>query len=250
MYISTYSKPKKMDLLKCYESSSGSESEDGTPLKVEPVKFVKLEVPSSIIALFPGNDENAHQDDPSMHQGRVRSFAHERGMWAGLVSIEIGQPISGWTRLLDSLEGVNRCTPPLHVSLSRPLQLRHIWIAPLLADLRKRAAQLKQFEIMFGGVAVFVNDEQTRTFISVEAIGGGLEAACSLAEAAGAEYRLPPYYESRHFHVSIGWALGDQETRLKTALTQQPSPPPASFPVTQLQLKTGHQIHQVPLQRV
>ncbi|XP_059472011.1 U6 snRNA phosphodiesterase 1 [Neocloeon triangulifer] len=237
-----------MDLLKNYGSSASSESEEEEKVEKEvDNKPTRLEVPSSIKSLF-GDAGGQHQDDPSLHQGRVRGFAHERGLWAGLVSIEVGPPLEDWTRLLNQLSDVSPCPEPLHVSLSRPLQLRHLWISSLVADLRKRASKLLHFEIIFGDVTVLVNEERTRTFVCVDAVGSGLETACSLAEAAGAEYRLPPYYEGRRFHVSIGWALGDQETRLKAALANLVLPSPASFAVTQLQLKAGNQQYQIPLQ--
>ena len=47
----------------------------------------RLPVPSDILCMFGGLDKPCEQDDPSLHEGRIRSFAHERGNWASLVYI-------------------------------------------------------------------------------------------------------------------------------------------------------------------
>jgi hypothetical protein len=45
----------------------------------------QLPLPDSIIKLF--DKEKDHEDDPSKHGGRFRTFAHEKGNWATLVYI-------------------------------------------------------------------------------------------------------------------------------------------------------------------
>jgi len=47
----------------------------------------KLPVPSDILSMFGGQDQPSVQDDPALHEGRIRSFAHERGNWASLIYI-------------------------------------------------------------------------------------------------------------------------------------------------------------------
>ena len=47
----------------------------------------KLPVPGDILSMFGGQDKPSVVDDPALHQGRIRSFAHERGNWASLVYI-------------------------------------------------------------------------------------------------------------------------------------------------------------------
>jgi len=47
----------------------------------------KLPVPSDILSMFGAQDKSNMQDDPALHEGRIRSFAHERGNWASLVYI-------------------------------------------------------------------------------------------------------------------------------------------------------------------
>jgi len=46
----------------------------------------KLPLPFNILSMF-GDQDKYLQDDPSLHEGRIRSFAHERGNWASLIYI-------------------------------------------------------------------------------------------------------------------------------------------------------------------
>ena len=46
---------------------------------------MKLPIPSDILSMFGSQDEPF--DDPALHDGRIRSFAHERGNWASFVYI-------------------------------------------------------------------------------------------------------------------------------------------------------------------
>jgi len=47
----------------------------------------KLPVPGDILSMFGGQNRPSVVDDPALHQGKIRSFAHERGNWASLVYI-------------------------------------------------------------------------------------------------------------------------------------------------------------------
>jgi Uncharacterised conserved protein len=45
-----------------------------------------LPLPIEVSNMF-STSQKDHQDDPALHGGRIRSFAHERGNWASLVYI-------------------------------------------------------------------------------------------------------------------------------------------------------------------
>jgi Uncharacterised conserved protein len=81
---------------------------------------------------------------------QVRTFEHERGMWAGHVSIEVGEMCEEWAAMLTG--DLQMCPTPLHISLSRPLHLRHHWIEPLLLELRERAAKIPPFHVIFSNL--------------------------------------------------------------------------------------------------
>ena len=44
-------------------------------------------VPAGIVKMFGEAEDTTHEDDPLNHDGRVRSFKHERGNWATYVYI-------------------------------------------------------------------------------------------------------------------------------------------------------------------
>lgn len=47
-----------------------------------------LPLPSEIKCMFTDNSENTVIDDPKKFDGKIRSFPHERGVWATYVYIE------------------------------------------------------------------------------------------------------------------------------------------------------------------
>lgn len=106
-------------------------------------------------------------DDPEQHDGRLRSFPHERGNWASCVFVPIsGEICLQWllrrklqsniqipvsdefskqlSVISDSFIEICRknadlhAFPQYHISLSRTVVLRHHWINPLVDDIRKR----------------------------------------------------------------------------------------------------------------
>ena len=58
----------------------------------------KLPVPGNILSMFNGKKTD-HEDDPTLHSGRTRSFAHERGNWASFVSIPCKITRDGFVKL-------------------------------------------------------------------------------------------------------------------------------------------------------
>jgi len=50
---------------------------------------MRLPLPAEVVGMFNANGSgtDTHVDDPSLHGGRMRSFAHERGNWSSLVYI-------------------------------------------------------------------------------------------------------------------------------------------------------------------
>ena len=47
----------------------------------------RLPMPSGVLNMFKDEEPNEHEDDPCQHQGRKRTFAHERGNWATFVFV-------------------------------------------------------------------------------------------------------------------------------------------------------------------
>ena len=90
----------------------------------------KLPVPCDILSMFGGNDKPCALDDPDVHEGRIRSFPHERGNWASLVYIPrmflnllfylsqaaAAQALKKWDsgRALTACRGIGRGLAPSH----------------------------------------------------------------------------------------------------------------------------------------
>ncbi|CED82817.1 upf0406 family protein [Phaffia rhodozyma] len=97
----------------------------------------------------------------------------------------------------------------LHVSLSRPLYLRADRKSAVEASLRDVVRTIKSFPLSFSTLSVFKNDDNTRTFLSID-VGAGFPELEVLTESLNKsldKHHLPPYYTSPRFHTSIAWAL-------------------------------------------
>lgn len=57
-------------------------------------KISRLPPPSALLNLFNDKNKNSKddlEDTPDQHNGRIRSFAHERGNWASYVFVAVGE---------------------------------------------------------------------------------------------------------------------------------------------------------------
>jgi len=178
-------------------------------------------LPPVINSMFLNNREvdNVH-DDPGLHEGRIRSFVHEKNNWASYVYIDCQDCDLDMARNLISsdleLETIDSC----HLSVSRVVSLRHHWIQPLVESLKCQLNQEKIFHLSLDKLQVYVNDERTRTFVGLEATGGCKQLS-SITEKVNKcfnEFSLPPFYHPPSFHCSLGWCLGDQRSRIQPKL--------------------------------
>ncbi|KAF5315095.1 hypothetical protein D9619_007016 [Psilocybe cf. subviscida] len=177
-------------------------------------------------------------DDPSLHQGRIRTTPHIEGQFSAHVYVALGlkrdSPLHKLVRtiLSDAKEAVPTLheiwkseTDPsrqeLHLSLSRPISLRAHQREDLKRAVKNIAKTHKAFTASFATLSELINDEKTRSFLTMElgagyqqASSGGLQASLSqmsaLADAltpALQAIRQQLYYVKPRFHASIGWAL-------------------------------------------
>merc|ERR1712179_219041 len=212
-------------------------------------------------------DRNAHIDDPNQHQGRVRSFAHERGNWASIVFIplHLGVYKASFSSFLASLVAVCQdqnlnlqTSTDLHISLSRTLILYLHWIQPLKDYFNQRLRLVPKFSLWLHGLSVYLNDEKTRTFLGLRVCQGRSELSEIITEvdAGIAEYRLPPFYKDGSFHTSIAWCNGDVSQSLQALLPQLENmcneyfnveSDMRTFDVDLIKFKTGNRIHTIHL---
>ncbi|GMP69787.1 hypothetical protein CsSME_00028914 [Camellia sinensis var. sinensis] len=88
----------------------------------------------------------------------------------------------------------------------------------------RQKLQCQRYWIDFSKLVVFVNDDHTRSFISIEVITGGLAEITKQIQAVNEVYKLhnlPEFYEDPRPHISIAWALGDISDILKRVVEEE-----------------------------
>uniref|UniRef100_A0A1B6INN0 U6 snRNA phosphodiesterase n=1 Tax=Homalodisca liturata TaxID=320908 RepID=A0A1B6INN0_9HEMI len=188
----------------------------------------RLPLPSSIVQLYKNaSDTNrVPEDNPEQHDGRIRSFPHQRGNWSTYVYIPYSEE-EGFSTLLCRLKecaahmGVAfKVVPEPHVSLTRTVVLLHHWIDNFITSVRSSLGHLPKFTVQLGAPAVYCNEERTRTFLGLRAVTGVTEL-CATTHALDeclAEFRLPPFYLDPSFHMSVLWVVGDLRATLEPLL--------------------------------
>lgn len=237
---------------------------DAKTLNKKP-KQISLPLPSSIKELF-SDKEIKRKDDPDLHDGRLRSFAHEEGSWATHVHI----PYEEDDGFDDLVEQLLLCLRPLdfkvmdsfHISLSRTVSIRHHWISSLTSTLKNKLQSFNQCFCELTSVKLYTNDEKTRTFLALEVISRSdiLHEFTDSVDTCFEEYKLPQYYQPPSFHISIAWCLGDvlkqvtknQLQQLKDIFTTHIDQNQGLniVPVNEILCKTGNKNCVIPLQTI
>ncbi|OXA57713.1 U6 snRNA phosphodiesterase [Folsomia candida] len=163
----------------------------------------KLPLPSSMLSMFPSSDSHPTNDDKEQHGGRIRSFPHMRGNWASFVHI----PLNNSQNVICQIEHIKNVVvdipdlefhfcEDLHLSLSKTVVLRHHWIDSFLSTLKNNVTQINRFNLVYLTFQTYVNEEKTRTFISMNVHPSPqLYELVDASDRALAEYELPTYYE-------------------------------------------------------
>ncbi|KAG8812014.1 poly(U)-specific 3'-to-5' RNA exonuclease [Serendipita sp. 400] len=175
------------------------------------------------------------KDDPSLHQGRVRTTPFVDGHFATHVYVsidleqnprlksfleevlaEVDKTESNVFRLFNTENDANPVASnsgELHLSVSRPLYLREHQRDNLRKRMRQLATESSRFNASFASFSILDNDEKTRSFLTLE-IGAGHEELNTLSTALNPllrELRQPSYYIQARYHASIGWILTTEE---------------------------------------
>ncbi|KDR82627.1 hypothetical protein GALMADRAFT_238043 [Galerina marginata CBS 339.88] len=203
-----------------YSSSDEEDIAQEMPPKAPPMKKRKLPPLSSSI-VTPGPVDN-----PALHQGRIRTTPHVDGQFAAhvYVSLPLGRHSLLYkvvqAILCDAKEAIPTLheiwttepvsqRPELHISLSRPIFLRAHQREDLKRAVKNIAKAHKAFIVSFAILSELINDEKTRTFLTME-VGAGHHELRSLANSlapAIEAVRQQAYYVKPRFHASIAWAL-------------------------------------------
>uniref|UniRef100_A0A6N2KXB4 U6 snRNA phosphodiesterase n=1 Tax=Salix viminalis TaxID=40686 RepID=A0A6N2KXB4_SALVM len=81
-----------------------------------------------------------------------------------------------------------------------------------------------RYWIDFNKWEVFVNDDKTRTFLSLEVLTGGLAEITKQIQLVNDVYKLhnlPEFYKDPRPHISLAWALGDVSDELKREVVNE-----------------------------
>lgn len=170
-------------------------------------------------------------DDPSQHEGRIRSFKHERGNWSTIVYVDcmlirkkknlywlIGKfsifysdhasdELKSWMQL--AAETINigniKTFDEYHISLSRTVILKFHWIDSFVDALKQIVVKFENFLVELSNLKVYCNEEKTRTFLGIEVRANDetMEQLTKAVDTLLSEYNLPAFYEVIVFYFYI-----------------------------------------------
>mmetsp|Transcript_38465 Transcript_38465/g.64699 ORF Transcript_38465/g.64699 Transcript_38465/m.64699 type:complete len:353 (+) Transcript_38465:611-1669(+) len=207
-------------------------------------------IPDAILTMFPTVISHA---DP--HQGRARAFPHVTGNFVTHVFVRATLSYKCSELLKEMLERLAKAMPDLqptkpttrtaanntasietessstatswvsheyHVSLSRTLPIRQHQFIPLIRDLKQslRRKVPIAFSVSLETLAVFVNEDKTRTFLAIEP-SAGLSQLVHLIEKVDNAFvlsNLAKFYEEKRPHISVAWVLGDKMAEMSAAV--------------------------------
>ncbi|XP_061393696.1 U6 snRNA phosphodiesterase 1 [Musca vetustissima] len=203
-----------------YSSTSESETEEnGKEDHSQQLEKKKVILPKASTLLgkrkLPSPDDQVI-DDPSQHEGRIRSFKHERGNWATYVFVATPKQLledvqEMCLKQLDTKYDFKICTDP-HISLSRTVILQYHFIESFVKNLEEELTANGRFTISLSQLKAYTNAERTRTFVAIKVDDIHLEKMLEILKKVDQvmlNFKLATFYEDPSFHISILWCLGD-----------------------------------------
>ncbi|XP_068331226.1 uncharacterized protein [Pyrus communis] len=240
------------------DSSSDSGSESPAPPPPPPSELKNSQEPTTALpppplSLLDSPNSFGFLDfSPSAQPSRVRNFAHVEGNYAVHVYIPVHIPpaprkemalfLNKLASLVPGLHAVDVDVPldvlrkderkleqvalgrEFHISLGRTVPIRVQQIDSLVTMLRQKLQIQRRYWIDFSKWEAFVNDDQTRTFVSIEVIAAGLAEITKQIQAVNEVYKLhnlPEFYKDPRPHISVAWALGDISNSVKKVVEEE-----------------------------
>lgn len=246
-----------LNLLRTYTSDSEDDEVNNDSHKFNEVSK-RLPLPGCIASWKGVPHHEEVDDDPLQHDGRTRSFKHERGNWATLAYIKYEPSDTMISWMFSLLEEIpvkcNIYSEQFHISVTRTIILKFHWIEPFVEEVKKLCEQTHQFNLELLNLRAYTNEETTRTFLGIECFEskGILTNFVKNLNNILAEYELPPFYEDSSYHVSFLWCLGNEvanlnnhlynlTTKLNQFLTDQEEE--RYINVTTIHLKIGNKLY-------
>ncbi|KAM3966134.1 U6 snRNA phosphodiesterase 1 [Aphomia sociella] len=205
-----------------YESSS---EESDCDIKPAESKKIKLRLPD--LSRVPVVASEEYIDNRVLHGGRIRSFPHVRGNWATFVHLQYIEN-EDFLNLINKLnahvlkidESCCKCDD-FHISLSKTVILQYHMITSFTSSLQKILGNTESFDLCFDSVKIYCNEENTRTFVSLEVDNFSKKYLLDISNKVDKvliDYRLPTFYENPSFHMSILWINGNKKKELYKSL--------------------------------
>ncbi|TYH90226.1 hypothetical protein ES332_A13G035700v1 [Gossypium tomentosum] len=112
-----------------------------------------------------------------------------------------------------------------HISLGRTVPIRVHQIYSIVTMLRQKLQfQKHRYWIDFNKWEVFINDDRTRTFLSLEVVTGELPEITKQIQVVNEVYKLYnllEFYKDPRPRISLAWALDDVNGSLKKVVEQE-----------------------------
>ncbi|KAJ8552857.1 hypothetical protein K7X08_020250 [Anisodus acutangulus] len=239
-------------LIASYADDSSDPESNPTPPQPSASRTVAPLPPPPVSLLHPPNSLVSLDSLPISQVNRVRSFPHVEGNYALHVYIPVHIPSATRKELATFLKKVTALVPTLHavdvdvplssllkdeallekvvlgrefhISLGRTVPLRVHQINSMVSMLRQKLQFQRRYLIDFNKWEIFVNDDSTRTFMSLEVVAGGLAQIRKQIQAVNEVYKLhnlPEFYKDPRPHISVAWALGDISDTLKRMVEEE-----------------------------
>ncbi|CAH2091127.1 unnamed protein product [Euphydryas editha] len=212
-----------LNLLRDYGSDDTSDESD----KDNSVILKKPKLPTPNLSGVSVVLSEEHVDDPSLHNGRTRTFSHVRGNWATFIYVEypnkekLFKIIHKLYTVLTTIDESCIVCEDVHISLSRTFVLKYHMIKSFTTSLQKVLSNIERFDLNFDSVEVYCNEEETRTFLAlgVDAIGHGylINIVKEIDNLLG-DFKLPKFYENPSFHMSILSVNGNKKEEISRNL--------------------------------
>ncbi|KAK9455964.1 U6 snRNA phosphodiesterase Usb1 [Dipodascopsis uninucleata] len=212
-------------------------------------------------------------DDPSLHNGRVRQVAHEKGLWPSHIYIE-WVPTEQECIFLESLLPANTTSLlrsplgnqlPLHISLSQNISVltanRDSFVQNVIREIKKVFTEKFYVAFLKNRLSWISNTDRTRDFLVLEIADSNgkrlLEILSTSCDDICDNYSHPTL-SSNQFHVSLAWKLGravsSQNSSLLNAVTNNHIDigyleaceiAKLKMPVDAIKIKIGRKVHSV-----
>ncbi|THU52299.1 hypothetical protein C4D60_Mb10t02520 [Musa balbisiana] len=221
--------PPPLDLLQSTNVLDFSSTTQGSRIRsfphVDGNYALHVYVPGRLYALASGNsdDEGLKVVIPTTMKIPVALFVKRiASLVPGLYAVDIDYPLSELCRDDLKLEQM-LLGREFHVSLGRTVPIKVHQIDSIVAMLRQKFQSQRRYRVEFNKWDVFVNDEQTRSFLALEVLGGGLSEITKQIHIVDVIYRLhglPEFYKNPRPHISLLWGLGDMSDRLEQGIEE------------------------------